>query len=121
MFRLDLLAEAALCGFKLSDVDKSHAAGLSSSILIVALVGEASPAPVSTCEPLLVVETHAYQIGQRRASLGLYQTYLIYAMKVFQLQAPSLLDGLFFRFSSGGIDRMSFDLSFFMHSPELEG
>lgn len=63
MFRLNLFAETALRGLKLSDVDESHAAGFSGSVLIIALVGEASPAPVSTCEPLLVVEAHAYQIS----------------------------------------------------------
>lgn len=58
----DLLTEAALAVVVLSHVDELHAACFAGAVLVIAPVGEAGPAPVSTGETLLVVKTHAYRM-----------------------------------------------------------
>lgn len=54
----DLFTEAALARFIFGNVDESHPACFARPILVIASVCEASPAPVSTGEPLLVVKAH---------------------------------------------------------------
>lgn len=46
-FGFDLLAEPALRGFELGCIDESHAARFTGAILVIALVGETGPVPVS--------------------------------------------------------------------------
>jgi hypothetical protein len=57
-FGFYLLAEAALVVVVLSHIDKLHSACFAGAVLVIAPVGEAGPAPVSTGETLLVVKTH---------------------------------------------------------------
>lgn len=51
-------AEAALAGLVLGHVDEFDSACFTSAMLVIALMGEASPAPVPTGESFLVIETH---------------------------------------------------------------
>lgn len=60
IFGLDFFAETTIGLLILSDVDESHTACLAGAIFIVASVGKAGPAPVSTRKSLLVVKAHAY-------------------------------------------------------------
>lgn len=59
---LNLLAEAALAGLVFGHVHEFHATRLACAILVIAPMGEASPAPVSTRKSLLVVKAHTYQL-----------------------------------------------------------
>lgn len=61
-FGFNLLAEAALVVVVLSHINELHPARFAGAVLVIAPVGEAGPAPVSTGETLLVVKTHAYQM-----------------------------------------------------------
>jgi hypothetical protein len=61
-FGFNLLAEATLVVVVLSHINELHSACFAGAILVIAPMGEAGPAPVSTGETLLVVKTHAYQM-----------------------------------------------------------
>lgn len=58
----NLLAEAALAVLILGHIDELHTARFARAVLVIAPVGEAGPAPVSTGKTLLVVKTHAYRM-----------------------------------------------------------
>jgi hypothetical protein len=76
-FGFYLLAEAALVVVVLSHIDKLHSACFAGAVLVIAPVGEAGPAPVSTGETLLVVKAHAYQMRQCHSLQRCDQTHLL--------------------------------------------
>lgn len=55
---VDLLAELAVCACGNRLHDELHAARLSDSVLLGTVLSEVAPLPVSTDEPVLVVEAH---------------------------------------------------------------
>lgn len=59
---LNFFAEAALATLIFGHIDEFHAACLTGAVLVIAPVGEAGPAPVSTGESLLIVKAHAYLV-----------------------------------------------------------
>lgn len=74
---LNLLADATLSRLIVGHVHKSHPACFARAILVIAPVGEIRPAPVTAGKSLLVVEAHAYQMGQPWPPLGPDQTHLL--------------------------------------------